>query len=101
MHHSRLLCQTVTYLDDYVQGRISASDRRIVFTKWVGKAWEEISDKKEMIIRSFKKCGISIDVDGSEDDQVNIEGLEVGESDEEATDNNADPFKGVEDSNYL
>ena len=63
-------------LDDYVQGRISASDRRILFTKWVGKAWEEISGKKEMIIRSFKKCGISVDIDGSEDDQINIEGLE-------------------------
>ena len=25
-------------LDDYVKGRISASERRILFTKWVGKA---------------------------------------------------------------
>ena len=28
-----------------------------------------------MIIRSFKKCGITTAVDGSEDDQVNVEGI--------------------------
>ena len=50
-------------LEDYVRGRITASER-ILFTKWVGKAWEEISAKKDMIIRSFKKCGISVAVDG-------------------------------------
>ena len=29
-----------------------------------------------MIIRSFVKCGITSNVDGSEDDQMNIRGLE-------------------------
>ena len=58
-------------LEDYMRGRITASER-ILFTKWVGKAWDEIS-AKDMIIRSFKKCGISVAVDGSEDDQINIE----------------------------
>ena len=57
-------------LDDYVKGRISASERRVPFTKWVGKAWEEISCKKDMIIRSFKKCGISVAIDGSEDSEI-------------------------------
>lgn len=52
-------------LDDYVKGRISASQRRILFTKWVGKAWEDISSKKDMIICSFKKCGISVAINGS------------------------------------
>ena len=28
-----------------------------------------------MVIRSFKKCGISVNLDGSEDNSVNIEGL--------------------------
>lgn len=36
--------------------------------KWVKRAWENISD--DIIIRSFKKCGISNDLDGSEDDLV-------------------------------
>ena len=83
-----------------MRGRITASERRIHFTKWVGKAWEEIS-AKDMIIRSFKKCGISVAVDGSEDDQINIETLNdyiVGESDDddEATDDDSDPFEDLD-----
>ena len=30
---------------------------------------------KDSIIRSFKKCGLSVALDGSENDEVNIEGL--------------------------
>lgn len=40
-------------------------------------------------------------IDGSEDDRINIESLQdytVGESDEEATEDDADPFEDVEDS---
>ena len=29
-------------LDDYVQGKINASARRVQLTKWVGQAWEDI-----------------------------------------------------------
>ena len=59
-------------LDLYVEGKLAASERRLLTTKWVGNAWEN----KDMIIRSFVKCGITSNVDGSEDDQVNIRGLE-------------------------
>ena len=30
---------------------------------------------KDSIIRSFKKCGLSVALDGSENEEVNIEGL--------------------------
>ena len=40
-------------------------------------------------MRGFKKCGISVSVDGSEDDQINIKGFEVGDS---------DPFASSEDT---
>lgn len=40
-------------LDDYVKGRISATQRRILFMKWVGKVWEDISGKKDNIICSL------------------------------------------------
>ena len=33
-----------------------------LITKWVGQAWEEISEDKEMIIRSFNICGISVPI---------------------------------------
>ena len=58
-------------LEDYVGGKISASERRILMTKWRGKAWENIS--RSSVLRGFKKCGLSTDVDGSENQEVHIE----------------------------
>ena len=86
-------------LDSYVHGQINASARRVLFTKWVGQAWEEVSADKELIVRSFKKCGISVPIDGSEDEQIHIQGLEeyaVEEEDDDYTD--GDPFSDIEES---
>ena len=66
---------TMANSDDYVRGKISACERRILFTKWVGQAWENIL-AKDMVIRSLKKCVISVAIDGSEDTEINIVGLE-------------------------
>ena len=63
-------------LQAYVEGTISASQRRVLLSQWVGQAWEELSANKEMIKRSFKKCGISVPIDGSKDDEIKIEGLD-------------------------
>ena len=46
-------------------------------------------------MRSFKKCVISVAINGSEDDGMNIENLEnyeVGESEEEAIDDECEHF---------
>ena len=61
-------------LDEYLNGKITAGERRILLTKWVGEAWEELAKNQEMIVRSFKKCGISIAADGSEDFEVHLGG---------------------------
>ena len=63
-------------LDSYVHGKFTASERRVLLSKWVGGAWEEVCAKPEMIIRSFRKCGISVAVDGSEDEVINITGVD-------------------------
>ncbi len=39
------------------------------------QAWEDVSADKSMIVRSFRKCGIALAADGSEDSEINIEGL--------------------------
>ena len=75
-------------LNSYVEGRINASEHRVLFTKWVGAAWEELLSKTEMIVRSFEKCGISVAPDGSEDGKINIIGLE--------SDDDEDPFSDEE-----
>ena len=45
-------------------------------TKWVGQAWKKISGIKEWIIGSFKKCGLSVALDGSENAQVSIDSIQ-------------------------
>ena len=48
-----------------------------------------------MIIRGFRKCGISIPVDGSKDDDINIKELEKYQVD---SDDDDDPFESEDDS---
>ena len=62
-------------LDQYVDGEINANQWRVLMTKWVCEAWSKVGKMKDSIIRSFKKCGLSMALDGSEKDEVNIEGL--------------------------
>ncbi|RPB22336.1 hypothetical protein L211DRAFT_850650 [Terfezia boudieri ATCC MYA-4762] len=57
--------------------KYTASERWILITQWVGEAWELVSSElKESIVRSFRKCGITIALNGSEDCDINIRGLE-------------------------
>ena len=61
--------------DQYVDGKINESQQRVLLTKWVGEARSKVGKMKDSIIRSFKKCGLSVALDGGENDEVNIEGL--------------------------
>ena len=47
-------------LYQYVDGKINASQRRVLMTKSVGEAWSKVGKMKDSIIRSFKKCGLSV-----------------------------------------
>ena len=42
----------------------------------MGEAWEQLSLNKEIAVRAFKKCGISVAADGSENYEIHLEGLE-------------------------
>ena len=65
-------------------GKVTVGDRRVLFTKWVGTAWQETSRRlKDTVIRSFVKCGISLPISGSRDSEINVDGLpdyRMGES---------------------
>ena len=63
-------------LQRYTEGEITASERRILITKWIGNAWAEVSSNRDMVVRSFRKCGISLLLDGSENGDVHIESME-------------------------
>ena len=62
-------------LNLYTQNKMSTSERRILITTWVANAGQKVCSDKDMVIRSFKKCGISVNQDGSKDKSINIGGL--------------------------
>ena len=57
-----------------LQGSILATDRRVhqVGCSGLGGGF---SSNKGAIVRSFKKCGISLSIDGSQDSEINISEL--------------------------
>ena len=54
-------------LQRYTDGKISASERRVLVTKWVGKVCTEVGSNHDMVVRSFKT------LDGSENGEIHIE----------------------------
>ena len=62
-------------LDQYVDGKINASQRRGLMKKWVDEAWSKVGKMKDSIIRFSKKCGLSVALNGSENHEANIESL--------------------------
>lgn len=70
-------------LDSFAAGEVTAGQRRILFTKWVGQAWKETSAKlrETVIAYAFVKRGIALPIDGSRDGEIHLEGIpdyEVG-----------------------
>ena len=61
----------------YGETVFSVSEKRILLTRWVGKAYREICDPKydHLRYRLFKKTGTLITSDDSDDDKIQPEGL--------------------------
>ena len=63
--------------DQFLTGTVTASERRIFFTKWTGQAWQDVSRRlRDTIIRSFVKCGIVLPTSGQRGNEINLSGLE-------------------------
>lgn len=61
-------------------GKKKAPSRNLIL-RWVHEAWREIS--LEMVAKSFKTCGISNSLDGTEDDEVYTDEAQEIDDDEE------------------
>ena len=61
-------------------GKKKAPSRNLVL-RWVHEAWREIP--VEMVAKSFKTCGISNSLDGTEDDELYTEEAQEIDDDEE------------------
>ena len=60
--------QKVILVQQRKQAKIGFETSLVTVCQWVKESWRELS--KEMVERSFKKCGISNALDGTEDDLV-------------------------------
>ena len=80
--------------DDTPDGKKKAPSRNLVL-HWVHEAWRKIP--VEMVAKSFKTCGISNSLDGTEEDELYTE--EVQEIDDNEEDNKFETeSEGVSDS---
>ena len=61
----------------YVESKLTLADRRILTTKWVANVCDKIKVQKDMIRKSFLKCGLTNALHGSEEEFLNIRGMEV------------------------
>lgn len=70
-------------LQKWENGKYTVGDRRVMLTHWVGQAWRELhKDNGDLIRQTFRKLGLSLTVDGSEDTELKIRDLpniEVGD----------------------
>ena len=80
-------------------GTFFARDRRVLLNKWIGEAWEKTCTNKDMVIKAFKKCGVSMAIYGSEDEEMNINNIE----DYEVESSEEDPFESCnqEESDHI
>ena len=65
------------------KGSYTVGERRIMLTHWVGQAWRDIHRENASLIRqTFRKLGLSLAIDGSEDNELSIKDIpdvKVGE----------------------
>jgi hypothetical protein len=74
------------YIDEHesewVEGKYSIGQRRVLLTKWVGQAWEDMhAEDSEMLRQAFEQVGLGLPIDGSQDHKIKIKdflGVEVG-----------------------
>lgn len=55
---------------------LTASDRRVLLTQWMGAAMEVLNSRQEYRFRIFEKCRMAMTLDGSGDEKITLEGLE-------------------------
>ena len=55
------------------RGKYSVSQRRVLLTKWVGQAWEDMhTEDSDMIRQAFQQVGLGLPIDGSRDHEIKI-----------------------------
>ncbi|CAB1106732.1 unnamed protein product [Ectocarpus sp. CCAP 1310/34] len=55
---------------------LTASDRPVLITRWMGAAMARLNSQQAYRCRLFGKCGMAMTVDGSGDDRITLEDLD-------------------------
>jgi len=64
------------HMDEWQAGKFSVGDRRVLLTYWVAKAWKRLYlEYKDTIINTFRNVGLSLNPNGSEDQELTINDL--------------------------
>jgi hypothetical protein len=64
------------HIDEWQAGKFSVGDWRVLLTYWVAKAWKRLHlEYKDTIINTFRNVGLSLNPDGSEDQELTIKDL--------------------------
>ncbi|CAB1099646.1 unnamed protein product [Ectocarpus sp. CCAP 1310/34] len=63
-------------LERWETASLTASDRRVLITQWMGAAMARLNSQQAYRYRLFKKCGMAMTGDGSGDDRITLEGLD-------------------------
>ena len=64
------------HIDKWENGKYSIGDCRIIITQWVGQAWQELhAEQSHLIIKAFRKVGLSLAVDGFEDSELYVKDI--------------------------
>jgi len=76
---------TDTYLDEQTTNghdatKSSVSDKRILTTHVVGRAWHAFCQhKQKLIMKAFRDVGVTLPIDGSRDNEIHIKGFTPAE----------------------
>ena len=65
-------------VEKWESNKLTASDRRILITQWTGEAAKQIDRDIRYRRRLFEKTGLAMTADGSDDNLINLQGVEQG-----------------------
>lgn len=65
-------------VERWESNKLTASDRRILLTQWIGRAAKKIDSDMRYRRHLFKKTGLAMTADGTDDDLINLEGVPKG-----------------------
>lgn len=63
-------------MKSFLKENIKASDRKVLFAKWIGQAWQQSARcQQEAVARLFVKCRITVPMGRNWDSKVSIKNL--------------------------